>query len=146
MTSTPDLRIVSAMSPVTPKPAAEFSTLATTRSMSCSATRGLIARWAMSRPGRPKMSPMKRMRTSVGSDRNTDLAAATLLDARQVDPQLALRQRGARAARVDGTGEPNDARESSERAFRHVKGCLLVTTACGEFGPRDEQGASCKNH
>ena len=55
-------RIVSAMSPVTPKPAAEFSTLAMTKSMSCCSTSAGMARRAISRPGLPKMSPMKRMR------------------------------------------------------------------------------------
>ena len=60
------------MSPVTPKPAAEFSTLAMTKSMSRCSTSAGMARRAISRPGLPKMSPMKRMRTSVGPHANAN--------------------------------------------------------------------------
>ena len=62
MASTPYPRIVSAMSPVTPKPAAAFSTLAMTKSSDSRSMRAGIARRAISRPGLPKTSPTNRMR------------------------------------------------------------------------------------
>src|ERR1700736_5290975 len=103
--------MVSAISPVTPKPAAEFSTLAMTKSSdSCSMSAG-TARRAISRPGLPKMSPIKRIRIlrhvtgtrlPLRLDGNADLAAAPLRQTRQDHAQLALDKPGRGASGVKG--------------------------------------------
>src|SRR6476620_8095488 len=98
------------MSPVTPNPAAEFSTLAITKSISRRSTSAGMARLAISRPGFPKISPMNRIRTSVGPYGNAQLAAAALLDARQRDAQLAGMQHRVGVAGVEGSGESYRAR------------------------------------
>src|SRR5688500_7517498 len=131
MTSTPYPRMVSAMSPVTPKPAAEFSTLATTKSMSRCSTSAGMARFAISRPGLPKRSPMTRMRTSVGPHPNAKLAPAPFLDARQAHAQLAGVERGVGAAGVEGAREPHAAGEPAERALGQVEGGLAVFAGGG---------------
>src|SRR5918995_4357170 len=109
------------MSPVTPKPAAEFSTLAMTRSRPCCSTSAGIARRAMSRPGLPKMSPMKRMRILPRDDRDAQFTPAAFFDARQHDPQLAGGEcRGCRP-RVERAGQAHRAREAAERTFGQMK-------------------------
>src|SRR5271155_2117067 len=55
----------SASGGVMPKPAAEFSPLASMRSIACSFTRDESRSLTMVRPGLPKMSPIKRMRMIV---------------------------------------------------------------------------------
>src|SRR6266480_5582607 len=55
------------MAGVRPEPPAAFSALATTRSRLYLATRPLMERQTMSRPGLPTMSPMKRKLTVVYS-------------------------------------------------------------------------------
>src|SRR5687768_11667707 len=102
------------MSPVTPKPAAEFSTFAITKSSDSRSISAGMARRAISRPGLPKMSPTKRMR--MLADRDPDIGAAALLDARQHDPQLAGGERGVRAPRVERAVDLNRAREAPETA------------------------------
>src|SRR3970282_2111252 len=92
--------MVSATSPVTPNPAAEFSTLAITRSSRSRSQSGGIARRTMSRPDLPKMSPMKRMRMLLRGNGDAQLAPAAFLDARQDDAQFAGRERGRRAPGV----------------------------------------------
>lgn len=52
-----------------PKPAAEFSPLAITRSMEWSFIRSGRRSLTMVRPGRPKMSPMKRIFMLLGAAR-----------------------------------------------------------------------------
>src|SRR5580700_8374957 len=62
----------SASAGVMPKPAAEFSPLAMTRSMASSRTMPGRRSLTMVRPGRPKMSPMKRIRMfTLNFDGNT---------------------------------------------------------------------------
>src|SRR5580693_750191 len=60
----------SASAGVMPKPAAEFSPLAMTRSMAWSRTMPGSRSLTMVRPGRPKMSPMKRIRMIPPAFRN----------------------------------------------------------------------------
>src|SRR3984885_11516821 len=62
MTSIFSSKSSSASAGVIPKPAAEFSPLAMMRSMACSRTMPGRRSLTMVRPGRPKMSPMKRIR------------------------------------------------------------------------------------
>jgi hypothetical protein len=61
ITSMPYPKRTSAMSPVMPNPAAEFSPLAMTKSIWCRSIRAGRPRRTISRPGLPKMSPMKRI-------------------------------------------------------------------------------------
>src|SRR6185295_9508153 len=123
--------MVSAMSPVTPKPAAEFSTFAMTKSMSRCSTSAGMARLAISRPGLPKMSPMNRTRTSVGPHANANLAAAAFHDARELHAQLAVLERRVGAADVERAREPHAAREPPERALRQVESRLAVVAGGG---------------
>src|SRR5262245_37705978 len=116
--------MASAMSPVTPKPAAEFSTFAMTKSIDSRSTSAGIARRAISRPGLPKMSPMNRMR--MLADRNAYLAAPAIVEAGEDDPQFAVAQRGARAGGVVRPFETDGAREPAERALRHVEARFAV--------------------
>src|SRR3990170_4510385 len=129
--------MVSAMSPVTPKPAAEFSTFAITKSMSrCSMSAG-TARRAISRPGLPKMSPMKRMRTSVGPHGDAELGAAALGNARQRQAQLPRPQRRFHASGVEGPREADGAGEAAERPLGEVKRRLTMIAAGGHLAPHD---------
>src|SRR5688572_33196517 len=131
ITSTPSSRMVSAMSPVTPKPAAEFSTLAITRSIARVATRAGIARRAISRPGFPKMSPTNRtfMRLSSGhGDGNANLRAAAFVDARHHDVQFAGAERCTRAAGVEGACQAKHAREAAEFPLREVERDFALLT------------------
>src|ERR1017187_7539365 len=61
MTSMPRSKSSSASEGVIPNPAAAFSQLAMTRSTECWRTSSGKRSFVMSLPGRPKMSPMKRM-------------------------------------------------------------------------------------
>src|SRR5688500_17506917 len=128
------------MSPVTPKPAAEFSTLAMTKSSDSRSMSAGIARRAISRPGFPKMSPMKRMR--MLADRDPDLMAAAIGDARQDDAQLAVDERRGGTAGVERAFDAERARETAERAFRHVKGRVLVLAGRGQLASGDQQHAA----
>src|SRR6266542_1911904 len=117
------------MSPVTPKPAAEFSTFAMTKSMSrCSISAGIALR-AISRPGLPKMSPTKRIRTLFGPHRNAALASAPLFDAGKDDAQLAVPERGRAASDIERARQPHAAREAAEAALRDVESSLAVVLA-----------------
>src|SRR6266550_8415895 len=94
------------MSPVTPKPAAEFSTLAITKSSDSRSTSAGTARRAISRPGLPKMSPMKRIRIPDGrmlprADGDADLRAASIIDAWQDDGENAVGEGRDRAPGVE---------------------------------------------
>src|SRR4029078_11506444 len=98
------------MSPVTPKPAAEFSTLAMTKSSDSRSISAGMAPRATSRPGLPKMSPRKRMRM-LDANRDPDRDAASLVEPRQHDAQLAIAQAGGgagRARRHHEAGRPVD--------------------------------------
>src|SRR4051794_38686529 len=117
--------MVSAMSPVTPKPAAVFSTLAITKSSDSRSTSAGTACRTTSCPGRPKMSPMKRMRM-LRAHGDADLAAAALRDPGDADAQLAGLQRGRGVPPVVGAFEADGAREPSEAALRHVEAGVLV--------------------
>src|SRR6266542_4029408 len=115
------------MSPVTPNPAAEFSTFAITKSMPRCSTMAGMARFAISRPGLPKMSPMNRIRTSVGPHGNAALPAAPLLDPRQDHTQFAGAQSSVGASDVERTRQPDAACEAPERPLGHVEcGLTLV--------------------
>src|SRR4051794_21981431 len=113
------------MSPVTPKPAAEFSTLAMTKSSDSRSIRAGTARRAISRPGFPKMSPMKRMRM-LGANRNADFLAPAIVDARHRDAELARNERRAGPAGIKGAVEPHRAREAPERALGQMEGRLAM--------------------
>ena len=88
-----------------------------------------MARFAISRPGFPKMSPMNRIRTSVGPYRNAMLAAATLVDPRQQHAQLRRAQRRLGARDVERAGQSHGARETPERPLGDVKRRLLLVLA-----------------
>src|SRR4029450_13508324 len=134
------------MSPVTPKPAAEFSTFAITKSMSrCSVSAGM-ARRAMSRPGLPKMSPTKRIRTLFDPDGNAVLAAAPLIDAREHHAQLAIAQRRRAARHIEGAGQPHAAGEAPETALRDVEGRLPRVLAAGRHLPSHDDERVARNH
>jgi hypothetical protein len=130
--------MVSAMSPVTPKPAAEFSTLATTKSIERCSTSAGTARFAISRPGLPKMSPMNRMRTSLDPDGNAKLAAPPFLEAWQEHAQLAALERRVSPACVERTREPDGAREAPEDPLGDVK-CGAVLADGGPFVADDDE-------
>src|SRR5713101_5508199 len=66
ITSMPSSKRSSASAPVIPNPPAEFSPLAITRSMAWCFTNPGRRSLTIFRPGRPKMSPMKRMCMNVG--------------------------------------------------------------------------------
>src|SRR5688500_15111980 len=131
------------MSPVTPKPAAEFSTLAMTKSSDSRSIRAGIARRAISRPGFPKMSPMNRMR--MLTDGNPDLLAAALGEARQDDAQLAVDERGGGGACVERAFDTDGTREPPERAFGHVERGVFVLARRGQLAPRDQQHVAGKH-
>src|SRR5688572_29122842 len=131
------------MSPVTPNPAAEFSTLAMTKSSDSRSMRAGTARRAISRPGFPKMSPMNRMRMSANGD--PDLIAAAIGDAWQHDTQLAVDQRGRGAAGIERAVHGQGACEAAERTFGHVKGGILVPARRGQLPPRNEQDIAGKH-
>src|SRR4029079_4067462 len=131
------------MSPVTPNPAAEFSTFAITKSISRCSTIAGMARLAISRPGLPKMSPMNRIRTLVlvSPHGNPPFPAAPLLDPRQQHTQFARAERGVGASDVERTHQPNAAGEASERPFGDVeRGLALVLTCRRALAPRHNQG------
>src|SRR5262245_23711281 len=124
------------MSPVTPKPAAEFSTFAMTKSIASRSTSAGIARRAISRPGFPKMSPMNRMR--MLADRNADLTAPAVVEAGKYHAQLAVAQRGAGAGGVVRAFETDGARETAERALRHVKARFAILAERCSLGSSDQ--------
>src|SRR4029079_7776293 len=128
--------MVSAMSPVTPKPAAEFSTLAMTKSSDSRSTSAGSARRTISPPGRPKMSPMNRMR--MLANRDPDLGSAPLVDAWQRDPELAGCERRLGASGVICALEANGAREPAEAALGQVERGLRLL-ARRQFLSSDDQ-------
>src|SRR6516225_603821 len=107
------------MSPVTPNPAAAFSTLAITKSSDSRSTSAGTARRATSRPGLPKMSPTNRMRMRLQHG-DPDLPSPALRESRQQQPQLAVLQRGDGFAHVERPFDADGAREPTERAFGDV--------------------------
>src|SRR5262245_968811 len=118
MTSTPRPRIVSAMSPVTPKPAAEFSTFAITKSIRSRSTIAGIARLAISRPDLPKMSPMKRIRTSVDPHGDAMFATAPIIDPREDDAEFPVAEPRIGARNVERSGQLHRAGEPTEYTLR----------------------------
>ena len=108
------------MSPVTPKPAAEFSTLAMTKSSDSRSIEGGIARRAISRPGLPKMSPMNRMR--MLANRDPDLARRGVRSMRGRTTRSSPVTRVAAAPPgIERALDAEGAREAAERAFGHVE-------------------------
>jgi len=100
-----------------------------------------MARLAMSRPDFPKMSPMNRIRTSVGPYRNAMLPAAPFFNPRHRDAQLARMKRGLCACHVERAGQPHGTRKPSEHAFRHMERGIAMMLAAGRlFHAADEQG------
>src|SRR5262245_18082180 len=130
--------MTSAMSPVTPKPAAEFSTLAMTKSSDSRSMSAGIARRAISRPGFPKMSPMNRTRM-LAANRNADRRPAPLVETRHHHAQLAVAQRRRGALGVVGHVQADGARETAERALRDEKRRLTVLAPRWHLGPGDQQ-------
>src|SRR5574338_238701 len=126
-----------------PKPAAAFSPLAITKSSDSRAMSPGAARRTISRPGRPKISPMKRMR--MLADRDPDLGPAAFLDARQQDAKLARRERGFRAAGVVGALEPHRAREAAEAALREVERGARVLPGSRQFFPSHDQHVAAED-
>src|SRR5687768_16558482 len=134
------------MSPVTPKPAAEFSTLAMTKSSwRCSTSAG-TARRTISRPGLPKMSPMNRIRKSVDPDRDTNLGPAPLGDARQDDAKLAGGERSGGGAGVIRGGHAHRAGEAAERPLGEMEGRIAMVAASGRLPSRDDEHVARERH
>src|SRR6476469_4574322 len=99
-----------------------------------------MARFAMSRPGLPKMSPMNRSRTSVGPYRNAMLPAAPFFDSRQCHAQLAGSERRVGTRHVEGAGEADRTRKTSKHALGDMKGGVAVRFAPGgALHARDHQ-------
>src|SRR2546421_8964442 len=126
------------MSRVTPNPAAEFSTLAMTKSSDSRSINAGTARRAISRPDLPKMSPMKRMRM-LRANRDADFLAASVLDARHGDAELAGGERRACAASVECPVEAHRARETPERALGEVERRLAVFARRSDLLSRNHQ-------
>src|SRR3954453_19894806 len=109
-----------------PKPAAEFSALAITRSMRWKSTIPERPRRTRSRPGLPTISPMKRIRTvtaysdRLSADRDGDGVVAAVREFRNRDAQLAFDEARARLRRVAGASEPHDPREAAVAALDQV--------------------------
>src|SRR5688572_26631170 len=134
------------MSPVTPNPAAEFSTFAITRSRACCSTSAGIARRAISRPGLPKMSPMKRIRILRRGHGDAQLTAAALPDARQDDAKLACCEGGRRAPRIERAVEAYGARKAAECTLRQMKRRLGMLAAGREFAAADHHDPAAERH
>src|SRR6185503_15120747 len=130
--------MASARSPVTPKPAAEFSTLAMTKSSDSRSISAGMARRATSRPGLPKMSPMKRMRM-LDANGDPDRGAASLVEPRQHDTQLAIAQAGGGAGRVVRPLEADRPGEPAERALRDVEAGLAILAGGRMLGAGNQQ-------
>src|SRR5262245_48392209 len=130
MTSTPRPRIVSAMSPVTPNPAAEFSTFAITKSIRSRSTIAGMARLAISRPDLPKMSPMNRIRTSVDPHRDVMFATAPLIDPREDNAEFAITEPRIGARNIERSGQLHRPGESAEHTLGDVK-CRLAAMFAG---------------
>src|SRR3954451_19331357 len=113
-----------------PKPAAEFSALAITRSMRWKSTMPARPRRTRSRPGLPTISPMKRIRTvtaysvRLSADRDRDGAVAAVGKLRNRDAQLAFDEARARLRRVARASEPDDPREAAVAALNEMKAGL----------------------
>src|SRR5919197_2534603 len=97
-----------------------------------------IARRAISRPGLPKMSPMKRMRM-LRANRNPDFLAAPLVEARQRDAQLARDERRAGAPRIERAVEMHRTREAAERALRKMERRFRVLARGRHLLARDHE-------
>src|SRR3954469_19951557 len=99
-----------------------------------------MARRATSRPGFPKMSPMKRIRTSLGPNRNPVLAAAAVFDARQPHAQLAGAKRGIAAGNVERAGQTDRTRKTAEHALGDMERRLvMVLTRGGSLHARNHE-------
>src|SRR3982750_4407502 len=90
-----------------------------------------MARLALSRPDLAKISPINRIRTSVGPHRNAMLAAPPFFNPWQRDTQFAGAERGIGARHVERAGEPNRPRESPKYPFRNMEGRLAMMRAGG---------------
>src|SRR5258707_10562920 len=88
-----------------PKPAAEFSAFAITKSMLWYSTRPRRPSRTSSRPGRPTISPMKRMRTAdiLGQDRYLDGPAAAIGDLRDRHAELAVTNEDRKSTRLNSS-------------------------------------------
>src|SRR3954454_87270 len=129
------------MSPVTPNPAAEFSTFAMTKSSDSRSMSAGTARRAISRPGFPKMSPMNRMRM-LGANGDADFLAASVVDPGHRDAKLAGVERRACAAGIEGAVEAYGPCEASERALRQVERRLPMFAHGGHLLSRDHQNVA----
>src|SRR5918996_5511985 len=136
------------MSPVTPKPEAEFSTLAITKSIARCSTSAGIARRATSRPGLPKMSPTNRifMRRSARPHFDADVAAAPLGNPGKHDAEFAGGEGGARGASVERSGQADGAREAAEAALGEVERCLAVLARRRQLLAGDDQCPTRDHH
>src|SRR5471032_1648837 len=139
-----------------PKPAAEFSALAITRSIRWKSTIPASSRRTSSRPGLPTISPMNRIRTlsaymeagslwtrrGGGSERpalhdgDRNGVAAALGDLGDRDPQLAVGKPGACVRRVARAAETDHARKTAVSALHEMKARL---------GPRPARGLLAGN-
>src|SRR5688500_135139 len=107
----------------------------------------------MSRPGLPKMSPMKRIlieerrRRAAGwsssgfGDFDANVAAAPLFNPRQHHAQFTAPERRRRTAAIEGPVETDRAGEPAETALAQVKRRSLVAAGGGTFLARDHDGA-----
>ena len=131
------------MSPVTPKPAAEFSTLAMTKSSAVAldqrgnrAPRDLAAGLAEDVADEQDAHRLSSRRLRR-ADRDGDLLTAPFVDARHDDAELAGGERRLGPARVESASKPDRTREAPEAALGQVKrGLALVLTARGPLVPR----------
>src|SRR3954451_16698521 len=105
-----------------------------------------MARFAISRPDLPKMSPMNRIRTSVGPHWNAMLPAAPLLDPWQPHAQLAGPQRGLDARDIERAGQTNRPREPSKYPFCNMEGGLVGMCACGRPLHAGDDQCVASNH
>ena len=139
------------MSPVTPNPAAEFSTFAMTKSIWSLLDEGgehaphdFAARLREDVADEQDFHAVGPSRLTGGADTSLrhahrpaavasgtpdvdpDVTAAPLLDARQDHPQLTLDERRRRAAGIDSAGQPDRPRETAEPALREMERRLTM--------------------
>src|SRR5262249_29158009 len=107
-----------------------------TKSIPWRSTMGARPRRTKSRPGRPTMSPMKRIRTmrvlggtARGPNRHLDRLTAPVGNLGNRDAQLTVVEGGARPACIAGPVQPHDPGEASEAALDEVEGCIRMGPA-----------------
>src|SRR6186997_637213 len=102
-----------------------------------------MARRAMSRPGLPKMSPMNRIRTSIGPYRNAMLLAAAVVNPRHRNAQLARTERRLGACGVERAGKPHRSRKSAKHALGNVeRGIAMMFAGRRPLHAGDQQGVA----